>query len=83
MLLDGRPCATKCERKNEKDMAKHSLKEFKNLQVWSLLKRAMRFLCFASHLLLSLILIELIVDVTGWQLRLSSSFLTLATIFRQ
>ena len=30
-------------------MAKHSLKEFKDLRVWSFFKSAMHFLCFANH----------------------------------
>ena len=38
----------KWEQKIEKGMAKRSLKEFKDLLVWSFLKTAMNFLCFAS-----------------------------------
>ena len=39
----------KCEPRIEKAMAKHSLNEFGDLRVWSFLKTAMRFLCFASR----------------------------------
>jgi len=31
----------KCELKIKKDLAKHSLKQFEDLQVWSFLKTAM------------------------------------------
>ena len=38
----------KCEPRIEKNIAKRLLKEFEDLHVWLFLKKAMRFLCFAS-----------------------------------
>ena len=48
MLLAGRPCAKKVRAKSH-CMAKHSLKEFEDLLVWSFLKMATCFFCFASR----------------------------------
>ena len=39
----------KCETRIKKGMEKCSLKEFEDLWVWSFLKTAVHFLCFASH----------------------------------
>ena len=41
-------CEPRIEPRIEKNIAKRLLKEFEDLHVWLFLKKAMRFLCFAS-----------------------------------